>query len=79
MFFIKTCKPTKEIDMQCFYCTNYESHHGPTKSSYCRGFGAYFGDDENNPSGSEQFKSYYNMGGNATNSCPHGRHSPDYD
>jgi|GEM_PF-6330553 len=61
----------------CQECLNYESQHGPLKSSYCRAFGAKINDHENE-SGGQQFAEYWGMR-DATRKCPHGRPHPDFD
>ena len=62
----------------CQECVNYKSDHGPLRSSYCRAFGAKLNDSDNREGG-QQFSQYWSMGSKATISCPHGRHSRDYD
>lgn len=64
--------------MNCYHCPNYKSDHGPANSSYCRAFQATLS-DEDNPRGAEEFYKYYNMNSKATDTCPNGSHSKDYD
>ncbi len=62
----------------CTECPNYQRDYGPADSTYCRAFSAKLSDSDS-PQGAKEFMKYYNMGWNATTSCPSGSHSKDYD
>ena len=64
--------------MDCYYCPNYKADYGPLGVSYCRGFQATLS-DKDNLEGGKEFSKYYAMDGRATNACPKGSHSSDYD
>ena len=67
----------------CYHCIHYDGRYGPIGTSHCKAWNASFTDDNPDVERSDpdrirrlqEFRRYYDMGGSATNSCPHGNES----